>query len=87
MMDFDASFILPFMGFGWIFMILWWILIIAGIVALVKWLANQSGNVRDHKKSDSPESRSALRILEERYAKGKIQKKEFEEKKKDLKAN
>ncbi|MBI5306467.1 SHOCT domain-containing protein [Candidatus Wolfebacteria bacterium] len=65
--------------FGGIFMIFWWILIIAGVVALIKWLGGQSHDSHAHKRE-----KTSLEILKERYAKGEIDRKEFEEKKKDL---
>ena len=71
---------LPFGGFGWMFMILWWVLIVVGVVTLIRWLAGYSRE--DSRKDD--EEKSALEILKERYAKGEIGKKEFEEKKRDL---
>ncbi len=69
-------------GFGWwwlmpIFMILFWGLVIWGIVALVRGLSGS----RD---SDTAKADLALEILKRRYARGEITKEEYEEKKKDL---
>ncbi len=66
------------MGFGGIFMILFWIVIIVAVVMLVKWLAGGSSRI------DLPREKSALDILKERYARGEIGKDEFEQKKRDL---
>ena len=60
---------------GWLSMLIFWVLLILGVVALIRYLA-RSGQ--------SSEDKTPLDILKERYAKGDIDKKEFEEKKKDL---
>lgn len=63
------------LGFGWIFMVIFWGLIVLGVVALVRWLATSPGD-RDGK--------TALDILEQRYARGELERKEYEQKRKDL---
>lgn len=70
-------------GMGWfggILMVVFWILIIVGLVFLIKWLIQSTGRDRT---IGSGGDRS-LEILKERYAKGEIDKEEFETKKKDL---
>jgi putative membrane protein len=66
--------------FGMIFMAAFWIAVIVAIVLLIRWLV-LSTRTGDHKAH--PED-SALEILRKRYARGEINKEEFEEKKKDL---
>ena len=63
--------------FMFIFMLIFLGLAIAGIVLLVRSLS-------PHSRSKSSEG--ALEILKRRYARGEIQKAEFEEKRKDLEA-
>ncbi len=64
--------------FGGLFMLAWWAVIIAGIVLLVRWVAGQT------KGTHGGHDKTPLDILKERYAKGEINKEEFEAKKKDL---
>lgn len=68
-------------GFGGIFMILWWVLVIVGIVVLVKWITSTSNSGR--RRDDDGK---ALDILRERYARGEIDEQEFQKRKRDLAA-
>ena len=63
------------MGWGALWMVLWWALPIAGIVWLVMWMSRASDRRRE---------KSALDILQERYARGEIDQAEFEKKRRDL---
>jgi putative membrane protein len=70
-------------GMGWfggIIMVIFWIAVIVGIVLLIRWLII-STRTTSHGMSSGE---SALEILKRRYARGEIDKQEFEEKKKDL---
>lgn len=69
------------MGGGWgifmmLFMLLFWGAIIVGIVFLIRHLIHSSGA--------KTSGEDALDILRRRYARGEIEKAEFEEKKSDL---
>ena len=55
-------------GLGWLFMISVWVLVIAGIVALIKWLGSSTT-----RRGETP-----LGVLKARYARGEIGKREYE---------
>ena len=75
----------PFGSFGWIFMIVFWGLIIWAIIAVIRGgLGKGHMCGHDHDDDAHVKDKSPLEILKERYAKGEIDKKEFEEKKKEL---
>jgi len=62
-------------GLGFLFMVFVWIILIVSTAGVVRWVFG-GGRWQEHG--------SALSILKERYAKGEIDKKEFEEKKREL---
>ncbi|OIQ98659.1 hypothetical protein GALL_193170 [mine drainage metagenome] len=66
------------MGLGFLFMLLFWGFIILGITALIRWLMTQSSPIR------GSHDKSPLEILQERYARGEIDREEYEQKKRDL---
>ena len=63
------------MGFGWLLMIIFWGLVILGVVYLVQLITKG-------KKTEKEEP--PIDILKTRYAKGEITKEEFERMKEDL---
>lgn len=65
-------------GMGW-----WWIIGIILIIIIV-WLVVKAINQNKHPTSINAENKSPLDILKERYARGEIDKEEFEERKRML---
>lgn len=67
-------------GLGLLHMIGFWILLIVVVALLVRWLGGASG------RTDlvHPARETALDILKRRYAKGEINKEEFEGKRRDI---
>jgi putative membrane protein len=61
------------MGFGGMFMILFWAVIIVGAAVFFRWIVDQSKG-----------GKTPLQILQERYARGEIDKAEFDERKRNL---
>jgi putative membrane protein len=67
------------MGFGWVFMIFFWVVVVLGLVYFIRLVMTSA------KKDNSGDT--ALDILRKRYAKGEITKEEFEKIKNDLKTD
>lgn len=70
-------------GWGWgmgmmLMMLVFWGLVIAGLVVLVRWITGQGGA------GGAARPDRALEILRERYARGEINREEFEARKRDL---
>lgn len=63
---------------GWLFMLIFWALVIVALIYGVRWLAGRNGP------EENGGGQTALDILKERYARGEISRKEFEQMKKDL---
>ncbi len=63
-------------GLGWVAMIIFWALLVLGIVYLIKMFA---GSPKGANKEET-----AIDILKKRYAKGEISKEEFDKIKDDL---
>ncbi len=83
--DFFPFFGIPY-GLGWIFMTLFWVLVIAGAIAIVRWLARGASR-REQNMSTDPAHKTAADILRECYACGEIDREEFLQRLEDLKTN
>jgi putative membrane protein len=64
------------MGFG---MLLFWALLVVGVIVLLRWLSTGPD-----RRAPPAEGTSALDILAQRYARGEIDREEFEQKRHDL---
>jgi putative membrane protein len=70
----------PYGGGIWLFFhLLFWILIVIGIIWLIVWVVKQTG-----KHANGLAEETALDILKKRFAKGEISKEEYESMKKEI---
>ncbi len=67
----------PVVGLMMLSMILFWIAVILGIVWVVRWMAEQSGR-------RGPDDVDPLEIIRRRYARGEINREEYERLRQDL---
>lgn len=67
---------MPTHGFGWIMMILFWIIVLMLVVYLLRAIFGRKGS--DHKDKD------ALTLLNERYARGELDKATYDRMKHDI---
>jgi putative membrane protein len=67
------------MGFGFLLMIIIWVVIIAAAILIGKSLLNKDGNILSNNSR-----KSVLDILENRYARGEISREEFETMREDI---
>ena len=68
------------LGFMWL-MPIFWLVILGLIIWAIVAVFGRSGEPRDQ---GSPKTDSALEILKQRYARGEINKEEYEQKKRDI---
>ena len=61
------------MGFGWVFMIVFWVFVIMGVIFLIRIISGST------KKEET-----ALEILKKRYARGDLTKEEYDRMRDDL---
>lgn len=71
---------------GWAMMVFLWLLIIAVLVVGVVWLVRALSERSSRGEGGGGSDSSALRILEERYARGEIDQDEFEERRRTLRS-
>lgn len=65
------------MGFGWIVMLVFWVIVVAGLIFIVKGLVSGTGQ--------TGKSETALDILKKRYARGEITHEEYVKARDELK--
>ena len=70
-------------GYGVVHMIFWVVILIA-IIAAVVWLVRSMATPGGHHHLSPPKRSAGLEVLEERYARGEINRDEYLQKKKDI---